>query len=530
MGYKMTVLRRLFAIVILATAASGVAAQNTVPPAPKFEIQRFEVIGDTVLGAETVQQLVTPFTGQQRDFADVQRALEALEGAYRDRGYGVIQVRLPEQDITRGVVRFNVFQPKVGKVIVEGNQHFSTENVRRSLPAVREGETPNSHDIARNLQIAAEHPVKQTSVLLRSGADEGVVDVNVRVTDDRPWRLVGTLDNSGTPDTGDYRLGIGYQHTNLFDRDHTLSLQYITSPDNLDQVSIYGLGYRIPYYRLNSSLDLYAGYSNVDSGTVANLFNVSGKGNIAGGRWNYFLQKWQDLEHRVYLGLDYRAYQNNVLLGGVGFVPDITVHPVSFGYAGVMRMTASELSFNASFATNIPGGNDGTQANFDATRTGATAYYNVLRGGANFAHAFRNDWQSRIGLTGQYADDLLIPGEQFGIGGMDTVRGYLPREVAADKGYAAQLELYTPNFAGSAGLSDKWRSRVVGFYDYGSVRNNDPLPGELSSQSLASTGLGLRMSYGKSVILRFDVAQILRAFGTRETSDQRVAASLAVIY
>src|SRR5690606_26442411 len=158
-------------------------------------------------------------------------------GAYRERGYGVIRVALPEQDITRGVVRFNIVQPKIGKVSVEGNNNFSTDNVRRSLPAVKEGETPNSGDIARNLQIAAEHPVKQTNVLLRSGASEDVVDVNVRVTDDRPWRLVGTLDNSGTPDTGNWRLGVGYQHTNLFDRDHTLSLQYITSPGHLSDVA-----------------------------------------------------------------------------------------------------------------------------------------------------------------------------------------------------------------------------------------------------------------------------------------------------
>jgi len=71
---------------------------------------------------------------------------------------------------------------------------------------------------------------------------------------------------------------------------------------------------------------------------------------------------------------------------------------------------------------------------------------------------------------------------------------------------------------------------VLGFYDFGNVRNNNPLPGELVSQSLASTGLGLRLSYGKSLILRFDVAQILKAYGTRETDDQRVAASLALIY
>lgn len=106
-----------------------------------------------MLGADVVQKLVTPFTGTQKDFGDIQRALESLENAYRKLGYGVIQVLLPEQDITRGVVRFNINEPKVGRVNVEGNQHFSTANVRRSLPSVKEGEIPNSNDISRDLQI-----------------------------------------------------------------------------------------------------------------------------------------------------------------------------------------------------------------------------------------------------------------------------------------------------------------------------------------------------------------------------------------
>lgn len=518
-----------FALGLLVFTGASLAQDAVVPP-PKFDIQRFEVSGDTVLGADVAQAIVAPFTGRQKDFADVQRALEALENAYRERGYGVIQVLLPEQDITSGVVRFNITEPKIGKVIVEGNQNFSTENVRRSLPAVKEGATPNSNEIARNLQIGAEHPVKQTSVLLRSGAAENLVDVNVRVADDRPWRLVATLDNTGTSDTGLLRLGVGYQHTNLFDRDHQLSLQYITSPSNLDQVSIYGFGYRIPYYGLNSSLDLYGGYSDVDSGTVGGLFDVKGKGTIFGMRWNYYLPKLRDIEHKVYIGLDYRAYQNNVTLGGIGFVPDITVHPVSLGYSGLRRMTASEFSFNASVSTNIPGGNDGTQDDFTRTRFGSTDNYLIYRGGVSFSHAFRNEWQSRVAVNAQYTRDSLIPGEQFGIGGPETVRGYLSREAANDKGYAAQLELYTPNFSDKIGMSDKWRSRVVGFYDFGGLRRTNPLPGEEASQYLASTGLGLRLSYGKSFSLRFDVAQILQAHGTRQTNEQRVSAGVAIIY
>lgn len=537
MAYIKSLLKRFLLLLVLTSAPLSAVAQEVAIPAPKFDIQSFEVVGDSVLGAETVQRLVAPFTGKQKDFSDVQRALEALEGAYRELGYGVIQVQLPEQDITRGIVRFNINQPKIGKVNVEGNEHFSTANIRRSLPSVREGETPNSHDIARDLQLGAEHPVKQTSVLLRSGANEGLVDVNVRVTDDKPWRLVSTLDNTGTSDTGYWRLGVGYQHTNLFDLDHSFTVQYITSPTDLDQVSIYGLGYRIPYYNLNSSLDLYAGYSDVDSGTVAGLFAVSGKGNIAGVRWNYYLDKWQDIEQRVYLGLDYRAYQNNVTFLGVGQIPDVTVHPLSLGYAGLKRMTASELSFNGSISANIPGGNDGSKEDFQCPRpsdglcirNGASANYTILRGGLTFSHAFSNDWQSRIAVTGQYTQDVLISGEQFGLGGPDTVRGYLPREVAMDKGYATQLEVYTPNFSAGVGLSDKWRSRVVGFYDFGNVKSNDP-PQGAEGQYLASTGIGMRVSYGKSVNLRVDLAQILKAYGTRQTNEQRMVFSAVLLY
>ena len=505
-------------------------AQEVVIPAPKFNIDRFEVVGDNILGAETVQRLVTPFTGKDKDFGDVQRALETLEVAYRERGFGVIQVQLPEQDITRGIVRFNINQPKVGKVNVEGNQYFSTQNVRRSLPAVKEGETPNSNEIARNLQIAAEHPVKQSNVLLRSGENEGLVDVNVRVTDDRPWRLLATLDDTGSSDTGYMRLGIGFQHTNLFDRDHAFTGQYVTSPTNMDQVSIYGLGYKIPYYRLNSTLEMFGGYSDVDSGTVSGLFNVSGKGSIFGVKWNYFPQKWNDIEQKISFGLDYRAYQNNVTLGGVGFVPDITVHPASLGYAGMLRMTASELSFYASLSRNIPGGKDGTHADFEASRTGANADYTILRYGATYSHAFRSEWQGRIAFVGQFTRDLLVSGEQFGIGGMDTVRGYQPREASNDYGYSTQLEMYTPNLSDNLGMSDKWRSRLVGFYDFGNVYRNDPLAGEQAGTYLASAGVGMRLTYGKSVSLRLDLAQILKAYGTRQTDDQRLNGSLMLVY
>jgi hemolysin activation/secretion protein len=437
---------------------------------------------------------------------------------------------LPEQTIDQGVIQIRVTEPKVSRVLIGGNKHFDSGNVRYSLPTVKEGETPNSHNIARNLQMLGEHPVKQTQVLLRSGASEDQVDVNVKIDDAKPWRLAFTLDDTGTSDTGYLRSGIGYQHTNLFNRDHTLTAQYITSPTHPSRVGIYGLGYRIPFYHLNGTLDLIAGYSDVSSGTVQGLFNVSGSGTIFGARWSYFLPKWGEVEQKAIFGIDYRAFKNDVTLAGVGLVPDITIHPVSLTYSGIVRRAVSQLNFHAGLSTNIPGGSDGRSADFQAARTGATANYAVFRYGAQYARAFQKDWQMRASFNAQYTSDSLVPGEQLGLGGPDSVRGYLLREVSGDRGYAAQLEMQTPDLAPLLDAPGEYRTRLVAFYDFGSVQRNNALPGEQQSKFISSAGIGIRFNYSKNVNLRLDVAQILKDAGTRQSGDHRISAGLALIF
>jgi hemolysin activation/secretion protein len=511
---------------------SGHAQQpvQQVGASPTFEIKRYELSGNTLLSSDRIQTIIAPYTGPQRMLADVQRAQAAIEEAYRDMGYGTVQVMLPEQNVTSGVIQFRILQPKVGKVILDGNKHFNNENVRSSLPTIQEGQIPNSRDIARNLQITGEHPVKKTTVLLRASENPEIVDVNVKVDDDRTWRVVGVLDNTGTSETGYLRAGIGFQHSNLFNRDHALSVQYITSPTNLDDVSIYGIGYRAPLYKLNSSFDFFGGYSNVNSGVVQGLFNVAGSGHIYGARWNYYLPKFGSLDQKLTFGIDYRAYHNEVTVAGAGLVPDITIHPVSLTYAGTYRDSASELNFNLSVSTNIPGGNDGKAADFTATRLLATDRYVIYRAGVGYQTTFAKDWQARAALSGQYTQDALVPGEQFGLGGPESLRGFLVREIANDKGVSGQFELYTPELASKLSLPDRFRMRMVGFYEYGQLWRNLALPGETTNQSISDVGLGLRLNYGKSVSLRFDVANILVGAGTRQRGDNRISAGLALVY
>jgi len=87
-------MKPLFCALLCAFAIASHAEQ-----ALKFPIKSYRVEGNTVLPDERVQSTLAPFAGEDRDFADVQHALEALESLYRTAGYGALQVYLPEQEL-----------------------------------------------------------------------------------------------------------------------------------------------------------------------------------------------------------------------------------------------------------------------------------------------------------------------------------------------------------------------------------------------------------------------------------------------
>jgi len=60
------------------------------------------------------------------------------------------------------------------------------------------------------------------------------------------------------------------------------------------------------------------------------------------------------------------------------------------------------------------------------------------------------------------------------------------------------------------------------------VRNNNTQPSD--QEALASAGVGLRLSYGKLLSLRLDVARILKETVNREEGSYRASASLTLIF
>ena len=496
----------------LAQAATPMPAEDAVPAsgAPRFDIRRYQVDGNTLLQPDEISAALAPFTGNRKDFGDVQRALETLQGMYQKRGYVSVQVTLPEQELEKGEVRFLVIETRIGRIAVEGNEYFSSDNVRRGVPTLVPGQAPNARRISANLRVVNESPAKQATVLLKSGESENEVDATIRVADVDPKRYSISLDNTGNTETGKYRLGFAFQNANLWDRDHVLTAQYTTSPENPNKVTSLGVGYRIPFYAMGDSLDLVGGYSNVNSGTVQNLFDVTGQGAVYAVRYNHSLPKWGEVEQKLTYGLDYRAYQNVVrpLGSQENIIPDITVHPLCLTYSGVLREQQRELSYFVQVSQNIPGGNDGTDRDFKNARAEARAAYRILRLGGTLKGSTTGDWQYRINFTAQHTGDALVPGEQFGLGGAESIRGFNERYISKDRGHRANFEFYSPDIGSKMGM-DNTRLRFLTFYDTGKVSNNQLQLGELSSAALDSVGIGIRLNYKNYLIVKADYAHVL---------------------
>jgi hemolysin activation/secretion protein len=465
--------------VMSAFSAVPALAQSSDADSPKFDIREIKVDGNTLLKQADLNRTFAPFIGSKRDFGDVQKALEALEKAYTKAGYGAISVSLPEQELNQGIVVLKVTESKIAKIVYEGNRLYDEANIRNSLPSLKEGAVPNVKKMGDNLRLANESPTKQTAVILRNTETEGEVEAVVRVAEQPPTKYSLSVDNTGTDATGQFRVGLGLQSANVFNRDQVLTAQVLGSPTKFDKVLIAGFGYHIPLYKTGDSIDVSGGYSNVSSGVVQNLFNVAGKGTIAGLRYNFQLPRIGEMEEKLSLGYDFRAFNNNITTLGSSeqLVPNITVHPVSLTYSGLTRFATAESTFFASVFENLPGGAHGGTSDFDASRVGSRPRYVLYRYGANVNKAFTSDWQMRIGVNGQQTSNALISGEQFGLGGADNVRGFLEREVASDRGYRATAELYTPDFGTK--LGGNWRARALAGFAGGGAPPHPPQLGEI---------------------------------------------------
>ena len=532
------------AVACWSTLVEASPAGATEPAADReatvqVQVERFEVEGNTLLPAERIDAELARYRGAAT-LARLREAAAAVQDLYRDAGFGGVVAFLPGQTASGGVVRIRVVEGKLVKVRIGGNQRHSPESIRAALPALQEGRTPEVRLIDAQLQLANENPGRNIQVLLQPGSEPATIEAQLSVTERAPARTTLRADNTGSEASGRWRMALGWQHADLFGTGQVLTLEAQTAPRDAKNVKVLSGAWRLPLPQWLSTVDAFAAWSDVKTGgtsTAAGDLDFQGQGSVLGVRGTRYLPRWNTVDQRVSLGLDWREYRNQCTIDGLPEAAcgsagaSVALHPLSLTYTA---QSAGELPWGLSLSLQGNSGIGGRRAgpqDFEAVRAGATRLYSFGRVSANVGTG-PLAWLGNAGLTvqfsGQATGSTLVPGEQFGVGGAQSVRGYDEREINGDNGAQVSVELV------SASLIEKFLDqpallRLLLLADAGHVNNpnGDNCQDKRSSCRIGSLGIGLRFAV-RDVTARIDVARAFAAGSRTEKGDVRAHASFTV--
>ncbi|MEI6720162.1 MAG: ShlB/FhaC/HecB family hemolysin secretion/activation protein [Betaproteobacteria bacterium] len=505
----------VFALVL--ACASGAARASTGDPSKgRFDIWEYQVSGNTRLDVEKIERAVYPFLGEGRRIEDVEAAREALEKAYRASGYATVLVSIPEQLVDGGIVELSVTEGRIERVLVTGARYFSQGRILQQVPALAEGSVPNFTQLQEQL-ASVNTGDRRVQPLLRPGRAPGTTEIELKVDDSLPLHASIELNNryppSRAPNPGSYRASGTVRYDNLWQREHSVSLSYLTSPGHTEEAKVTSASYTLPLGRPGETLTVYGVRSNSNSDLTTSLAGtgVLGNSKILGVRLAEPIRSVGGINHGLTFGVDYKNILENLnQAGSASISTPLAYWFATAQYAGARADDDGETSVGATLGASVRGLRNNEQQFADKRFLGQ-GNFGVLRWSAQRVQILPRKFLLTARAEGQFSSLPLPSSEAYAMGGADSVRGYPEAVQIGDQGLRTMLEVRTPSLQGLVGAGDALGDlRALVFVEGAQVRVLSPLPGQVSRFTIASTGVGLRLVARRGVTLSLDYGRRLR--------------------
>ena len=484
-----TVVRTVIVGLCLGFGAPRLTAQEIT----SFYIREYRVEGAKRLKNLEVEEAVYPFLGPSRTPEDVEQARAALEKVYHDKGFQTVSVAVPQQDPRRGVIRLEVIEGKVGRLRVNGARFFLPSKIKSEAPSLAEGSVPDLNRVSKDIVSLNRLGDRRVTPVLRPGVVAGTVDIDLNVEDKLPLHGSLELNNRYSSNTTELRLNGGLSYSNMFQLGHTAGLNFQVAPENTHDALVFS-GYYLARVSDGVSLMLQGTKQNSDISTLGGAA-VGGRGEILGLRALYDLPSTQKFYQNFSLGIDYKNFSEDIVIGKDTISSPIEYYPISANYGASWLEDNSFTEFNSSLNFHLRGmGSKATD--YENKRHNADGSYAFIRSDLSHTHDLWAGSQLYGKIQGQLSSQPLINGEQIAGGGLGTVRGYLEATSLGDNGVFGTLEMRSPSLIGKPGKPGtpsptEWRFHA--FADGGLLDMYDPLPSQQSRYNFASLGAGTRI-------------------------------------
>ncbi|MBI3187423.1 MAG: ShlB/FhaC/HecB family hemolysin secretion/activation protein [Gammaproteobacteria bacterium] len=485
--------------------------------ANQFDIWEYQVEGNSLLQNSEIESALYPYLGAGRDLQVIESARDRLQVLYKQKGFPIVVVSIPQQNVVGGTVKLQVTEGRIDRVKITGNEYFSRRDIREELPSLAAGYPLNMERVRAEVDEANRlNPYRSLLPVIRPGRYPGTMELELKVRDRLPLHGNVETNNRYSASTSHARLSLSLGYDNLWQASHSLSLGYQMSPEVPDEVSVINMNYAMPT-GVDSRLAFYAVQSDSNVATVTaegDALTVLGNGRISGFRSIHPMRAGASYFHSVIVGADAKNFGEEQRLASDENTNGLNV-PISYinwslGYNASLRgSTDTHFSITGNFGIRGVGNDD---EEFDFKRWLAKSSYFYLQAGFGQQYALTHDWQLNYNFRGQYTETLLISNEQFSAGGVDSVRGYLASSALGDNGIQASVGLNYSLFGDKPPAHvQQWTVGV--FVDAARLRILEALPDPTADAShrtkLLSAGAGMGMQLFRDMNLKLDYAKPL---------------------
>ena len=435
---------------------------------------------------------------------ELQGLANQITDYYLSRGFVVAHAFLPVQTVEDGVVTIQVLEGVLGRVLVEGHQHYTPEQIAQPFSGLL-GRPLIGDELESALVRLSDYPGLTAFAVLQPGEAVARSDVVLKVQKEKGGDLTYSLDNYGSRFTGEYVSRFDLTVNRMFGEPGQLQLTYQRSMDPTlsDYLSfeyerqLFRPRFRFAFGQQDSDFALHSqsvgivGVTGQSRVLYARLRDNFRRGRLSNAYWMVSINSKTS-----------KTYQHEVLLAQ----DDLTV--LSFEY-GLDFLDAESQSFN-NLVVQVHHGLPNRLGSMDAfndqgasRRLQSGDFIGARFDKLNITYArLQTLSPSRTVLFRAAYQDTSnpLPGlEQFSMGGPDNVRAFSGSEFTVDRGIFVSGE-YIFNAPGFADRPSPFGNRKWGqvfsvslFADWAHGERIENLVSEDRYESIKGVGIGAQL-------------------------------------
>lgn len=479
------------------------------PQAKRFLVSGFRYEGNTAVTDAVLQRITERFLDLQLTLAELDKAAASITAYYRSEGYTVARAFIPAQQIIDGLVTIQIIEGNLESVTFEGQSWYREAFLQSyvdNFMVGEDGELVTDASLERRLLLLNDLPGLKARATLVPGERFGTTSIDIELTEKPVSAFLG-YSNSGTEETGEYRVDLAVDLNNPLRLGDQLSLRGIHSTDNLFRYE--RVGYSVPLGYQGLRLGVSALNTDYKLGGDFKDLDISGRVRSHDATLSYPFIRTRS--KNLIGALQYRRTTTRQREFGMPYSHDSLPVTTASLYYNKIDDDSSATAINLAYTTNF--WYHGYESRQEHVSSKLDADLTYLTGATRH-------WDFYFHGQGVYSSTDLPDTEKFSLGGAESVRGYPSSQVRGDKGYLVTME-----------MRRQWRvSSIPGYFslfvDTGGVNNK----GFAGYDRISSAGLGLVLFAGSYGRLKLEYARRLTHEDARDGKKDRVWFNVGLNY